>query len=180
MKAGQAIRITYCGRTVDGVVILASDNADSLMLAFEAVLGAPDGGAFLGTMPVLRDAAGVYRDLLFDHEVTIEPTAAEPSAGDADAVLRAQLVQMGEGEDLIERAHHVLQALTKPYAALTSFDALEASRVITLLVQMHSAELALLTELRSARPLLLYGDAWIKRIDDVVARASSLRKGAMQ
>jgi hypothetical protein len=44
-------------------VLLASENGASLMLSFDGVLHA-GGGLYPGSMPVLRDNAGVYRDLM--------------------------------------------------------------------------------------------------------------------
>ena len=58
MKTGDLVSISYDGRTVAGVVTLASANGRSLVLEFEAVMG-----GYLGSMPVLMDDAGVYRDL---------------------------------------------------------------------------------------------------------------------
>jgi hypothetical protein len=67
MKTGDLVTITYDGRTVAGVVKLASGNGASLMLEFEAILG-----GFVGMMPALRDDAGTYRDLVFHKPVAIE------------------------------------------------------------------------------------------------------------
>jgi hypothetical protein len=67
LKTGERVRITYDRRTVTGQVLLGSDNGKSLMLEFEAILG-----GFVGTMPVLLDEQGTYRDLLFGREVKLE------------------------------------------------------------------------------------------------------------
>lgn len=69
---GQFVRITYNGRTVDGMVLLASTNSASLMLGFDGALVPSHGeGMLMGSMPVLRDDRGVYRDLLSNETVQI-------------------------------------------------------------------------------------------------------------
>ena len=67
-RTGDAVAIGYEGRTVRGVVKLASPNGRSLMLEFDAMLG-----GFVGMMPVLLDDAGVYRDLVERQPVDIQP-----------------------------------------------------------------------------------------------------------
>lgn len=67
MKTGDRVRINCEGRTVDGVIVLASDNERSLFLTFEALL---DG--HLGAMPVLLDEHGVYRSIINNVAVEIE------------------------------------------------------------------------------------------------------------
>jgi len=71
---GDRVRITTCGNTVEGLVVLGSDNRKSLMLGFPATL---DG--CMGIMPVLRHDDGVYRNLITNHEVGVEwlPTLKE-------------------------------------------------------------------------------------------------------
>ena len=67
-RKGDAVKITYAGRTVLGKVILASPNGRSLALAFDAMLAGWPGG-----MPVLwDDATASFRDLGPGHEVRIE------------------------------------------------------------------------------------------------------------
>jgi hypothetical protein len=73
-RRGQFVRITYGGVTVDGMVLLASSNSRSLMLAFDGALGAGSdgGGLFLGMLPVLLDGDGVYRDIVQNEPVLVE------------------------------------------------------------------------------------------------------------
>jgi hypothetical protein len=68
MKTGDPIWIDYEGRTVEGTIMLASDNQLSLMLGFDAMLG-----GHLGMMPVLRDGDGVYRSIITGEAVAIAP-----------------------------------------------------------------------------------------------------------
>jgi hypothetical protein len=69
MKTGDRVKITYKGRTVEGRVVLASKNQQSLMLGFDAMLG-----GYVGTMPVLMDLMeDTYRDLIEGEEVNIVP-----------------------------------------------------------------------------------------------------------
>lgn len=63
---GDAVLIECEGVTVEGVVILASENGKSLMLGFDALL---DG--YVGMLPVLRDDDGGYRSLVTGVAVTI-------------------------------------------------------------------------------------------------------------
>jgi len=71
MTRGDVVQITYRGRSVRAMVLLASPNERSLMLGFDGALGDADRGLFMGAMPVLQDDAGVYRDLLHGDEVVI-------------------------------------------------------------------------------------------------------------
>lgn len=64
-KSGDKILIGCDDRTVEGKVILASENGVSLMLAFEAIL---DG--CVGTMPVMLED-GVYRNILTGQAIAI-------------------------------------------------------------------------------------------------------------
>ena len=66
MKTGDAVSITYDGRTVPGTIKLASPNGRSLMLEFDAMLG-----GFVGMMPVLADDDGAYRDLVLGRPVVV-------------------------------------------------------------------------------------------------------------
>lgn len=63
---GDKARVTFDGRTVDAVVILASANGVSLMLAFDAMLG-----GYVATMPVLYEG-GAFVDLLGHRPVVLE------------------------------------------------------------------------------------------------------------
>lgn len=65
LTKGDRVEICYVGRTVDGVVLLASPNSQSLMLGFEAILG-----GYVGMMPVLYED-GKFRDLINDQLVQI-------------------------------------------------------------------------------------------------------------
>lgn len=70
MKTGDPVLIGYDGRTVEGTIMLASENELSLMLGFEAMLG-----GHLGMMPVLRDDGGVYRSIITGEAVAVVPRA---------------------------------------------------------------------------------------------------------
>ena len=70
-KAGQDVVITCDGNSLAAKVTLASDNGRSLMLSFDAALWTGD-GMYAGMMAVLRDADGVYRELMLGHAVQIE------------------------------------------------------------------------------------------------------------
>lgn len=48
---GSKVEITYCGKTVQGEVMLASSNYQSLMLRFDCGLWGPE-GMYVGMMPV--------------------------------------------------------------------------------------------------------------------------------
>lgn len=67
-KTGDLVRIeSYSdGLTVDGVVMLASSNGKSLMLAFDGFI---DGG--IGMLPVLRDDDGRYHSIMTGNLVFI-------------------------------------------------------------------------------------------------------------
>lgn len=66
LSAGDWVQVIFAGRTVDAVILLASDNGVSLMLYFDALLG-----GYLGQMPVLWED-GEYRDLLLKQPVEIK------------------------------------------------------------------------------------------------------------
>jgi hypothetical protein len=74
-QRGQFVRITYGEKTIDGMVLIASANGKSMMLGFDGALRSPAGGAFMGSMPVLMDYAGVYRDLVENEPVQIQERA---------------------------------------------------------------------------------------------------------
>jgi len=68
-KTGDALRIEYGGRIVEGRVKLASPNGVSLMLEYEALLG-----GYAGQMPVLysHTKKGFF-DILVREPVTLTP-----------------------------------------------------------------------------------------------------------
>jgi hypothetical protein len=68
-KSGDAVRLTYKGRTVDAVIALASPNGASLFVCWE------DGllGGHAGSMPIMRDhRSGDYFSLIEGDAVTLE------------------------------------------------------------------------------------------------------------
>jgi hypothetical protein len=67
MKTGDLVLIGCDDRSVEGRVILASDNGKSLMLGFEAILG-----GHVGMMPVLLQD-GVYRSIITGEAVAVVP-----------------------------------------------------------------------------------------------------------
>lgn len=73
MKCGDVVTVTYGGNTIRAQVMLASPNGASLMLGFDGILTTRSGGGYLGSMPVLRDALGVFRDLVANEPVLLEP-----------------------------------------------------------------------------------------------------------
>lgn len=75
-RRGQFVRVTYCGKTLEAMITLASPNGRSLMLCFDGVLYA-NGGAYPGAMPVLKGEDGVYRDIVNYQPVRIEPLAMQ-------------------------------------------------------------------------------------------------------
>ena len=73
---GDKCMVTCGDRTVEGVVVLMSENQISGFIEFEAMLGGPD-GFHLGKMPIMArtstDAArGIYHSIIDDTEVTIK------------------------------------------------------------------------------------------------------------
>lgn len=64
LARGQFVELTYCGQTIVAMVMLASSNGRSLYLGFDGALHAEGGGIFPGSMPLLQDDDGVYRDLV--------------------------------------------------------------------------------------------------------------------
>jgi hypothetical protein len=73
MKRGDFVLITYQRQVKRCMVLLASENGRSLMLGFDGALHEGNGGMFIGSMPVLQDDDGTYRDLIGGHQVVIEP-----------------------------------------------------------------------------------------------------------
>lgn len=74
---GDFVRITYCDQTVDGMVLIASGNGKSLMVGFNGALRLPSGGMCIGSLPVLMDDASVFRDLIDNQPVRIDPIARQ-------------------------------------------------------------------------------------------------------
>jgi hypothetical protein len=70
---GDLVRVTSFGETTDATVTLVSPNGRSLMLGFE--------GAYMMTMPVLQGPDGLYRDLVSDHVLDIQPGDSARKAG---------------------------------------------------------------------------------------------------
>lgn len=68
LRKGDNVLIGCDDRTVEGVILLASENQKSLMLGFEAILA-----GHVGKMPVLMDTSGVYRSLINWTAVTVVP-----------------------------------------------------------------------------------------------------------
>jgi len=61
VQKGERLSITFEGQTVEGVVLLASENGRSLVLGFEDTML----GGYGGSMPVLREeGSGAYYDLI--------------------------------------------------------------------------------------------------------------------
>jgi len=71
VKRGDFVLITCAGQTKRAMVMLASPNGRSLMFGFDGTMHA-GGGIYYGSMPVLQDDDGVYRDLANGEPVTIE------------------------------------------------------------------------------------------------------------
>jgi hypothetical protein len=74
---GDRVRISMGGKTMDGVVTLASRNGKSLVLEFDGALGGE--GIYCGMMPVTWSppadggfGPGVYHDLIEGAPVEIE------------------------------------------------------------------------------------------------------------
>jgi hypothetical protein len=65
---GDFVLVTYAGDTLPAQVLLVSANGRSLMLSFGGMLG-----GYIGSMPVLQDDAGEYRDLIAGEPVFIQP-----------------------------------------------------------------------------------------------------------
>jgi hypothetical protein len=67
LRRNDSVRITYDGRTVDGVVTLASLNGRSLVVAFEAMLA-----GHVGAMPVFQADDGSFHALISGAPILIE------------------------------------------------------------------------------------------------------------
>lgn len=72
---GQFVQVEYNGQKVDAMILLASGNSKSLMLAFADALRTPSGGMLLGQIPLLMDDDGVYRDLVENAPAILTPIA---------------------------------------------------------------------------------------------------------
>lgn len=60
-KTGDRVRVTFGGRKLDAVVVIASKNGQALAIEFDGLLGGPN-GFYVGMMPLLwRD--GAFHDL---------------------------------------------------------------------------------------------------------------------
>lgn len=68
---GQAVHVEYNGQSVGATVMLASPNGRSLMLVFQGALRTPSGGMMIGSLPLLMDEQGVYRDLAEEAVATL-------------------------------------------------------------------------------------------------------------
>lgn len=71
IQRGHFVRLVYNQQETEAMVLLASENGNSLMLGFRGAIRTPDGGMMVQSMPLLRDDAGNYRDLLFNEIATI-------------------------------------------------------------------------------------------------------------
>jgi hypothetical protein len=70
-SSGDKCQVTCAGRTVDGVIIMISENQISAFIEFEAMLG-----GHVGTMPIIArtstDAArGIYHSIIDGTEVIL-------------------------------------------------------------------------------------------------------------
>jgi hypothetical protein len=66
LKRGDFIRVECEGDRHRAMVVLASQNGDSLMVMFDGFCG-----GFVGMMPLLRDAAGRFHELVADRIVEV-------------------------------------------------------------------------------------------------------------
>jgi hypothetical protein len=66
MKRGDFIWIERGEVKMKAMVVLASSNEGSLMVMFDGMFC-----GYVGSMPLLRDEAGVYRDLIEQRPVTV-------------------------------------------------------------------------------------------------------------
>jgi hypothetical protein len=67
VKRGDFVWIEHGEELMQAMVTLASDNAVSLMVMFDGMFC-----GYAGAMPLLRDDAGVYRDLTEGRPVKVE------------------------------------------------------------------------------------------------------------
>jgi hypothetical protein len=65
LRRGQFVEVTVDGRTLRAMVVLASDNARSVLLMFDGLLG-----GYVGTMPVIW-VVDRYEDLIRHEAVRI-------------------------------------------------------------------------------------------------------------
>jgi hypothetical protein len=66
-KTGDAVELSFEGRTVSANVLLASRNGKSLALQFEAIIG-----GFVGMMPVLwNDEQQAFLDIVGNRRVVV-------------------------------------------------------------------------------------------------------------
>lgn len=73
---GVAVQLEYHGQSIEATILLASGNSKSLMLTFAGALRTPSGGMMIGSMPLLLDDHGVYRDLAESAPATLTPIEA--------------------------------------------------------------------------------------------------------
>lgn len=71
-RRGEFVVVTAHGRTKKAMVGLASPNGRSLILLFEGGLGDVADGLYIGSMPVLLEDDGVFRELINRRPITIE------------------------------------------------------------------------------------------------------------
>lgn len=78
-KKGDQVYITYNQRTVEGVVVLASENGRSLMLGFATFLG-----EYVGMMPVLRGESedSDFEDIIRHRVAVVTPRPCPPRNSD--------------------------------------------------------------------------------------------------
>jgi hypothetical protein len=65
-RKGDAVRVTFGGRTIDAEIVIASENAVSLAVTFDGILG-----GYAGMMPILWTGEH-YEDLITRSIVTLE------------------------------------------------------------------------------------------------------------
>jgi hypothetical protein len=70
-RTGDRITIKHRGRDVPGRIELASDNQLSLFISWDAFAHDAMIAGCLGSMPLLRDPAGIYRCLMNGQPVEI-------------------------------------------------------------------------------------------------------------
>jgi hypothetical protein len=72
LRTGDAIIIRWQGTQVPGRIMIASDNERSLFIEWDVFATEAMIAGCIGSMPVLRDDAGVYRCLMNDEPIEIE------------------------------------------------------------------------------------------------------------
>lgn len=70
---GQFVQIDFNDQSIKAMVVLASNNGCSLMLMFDGALRTPGGGLIVGSMPLLYEDDGSYRDLAEGAVATLTP-----------------------------------------------------------------------------------------------------------